>query len=61
MKKMKYKKCCICGTLVKDGNAILKKLGLQYYCKKKECQERFIEDAGDLPEDYDEILYGLDF
>lgn len=47
-------KCCVCGELVKRGNSIYKKYVSVYYCKKKECQERFIEDAGERPEsDYD--------
>lgn len=50
MKKIKNKKCCICGAWVKNANGIYVKYGHKYYCKKKECQERFIEDAGDLPE-----------
>jgi len=46
--------CCICGKLVKPGNAIHNERGYFYYCKKKECQKRFIEDAGERPEsDYD--------
>uniref|UniRef100_A0A6M3JYP3 Uncharacterized protein n=1 Tax=viral metagenome TaxID=1070528 RepID=A0A6M3JYP3_9ZZZZ len=44
-------KCCICGQKVKTNkvNGIYSKFGLRYYCKKYECQVRFIEDAGDPP------------
>ncbi len=56
MKKIKNKKCCICDTLVKNAYGIYGKFGIKYYCNKKECYERFIEDAGDLPIDYDEII-----
>ena len=49
--------CCICGELAKRSNSIYKKFGSLYYCKKKECQKRFIEDAGERPEDEEEFYY----
>lgn len=49
-------KCWICGKDVKDKevNGIYRN-GLKLYCKKKDCQKRFIEDAGDPPDEPDEF------
>lgn len=44
-------KCFICGKKGKKMNGIYGKYGMKYYCKKKLCQQRFIEDAGDPPDD----------
>ena len=46
------KKCWSCGEEVdpKEANGIYGKYGHRWYCKKPECQERFIEDAGDPPD-----------
>jgi len=45
-------KCSCCGEEVDPHkcNGIYKKGSHKYYCKKKKCQERFIEDAGDPPD-----------
>ncbi len=58
-------KCWICNQEIipKKANAIYSHSSLRYYCKDKDCQKRFIEDAGDPPpepEDYipdDHMLY----
>ena len=52
--KIYKSKCCVCGDKYFPGdmNGIYKNSGHFYYCHKKKCQERFIEDAGDIPEDY---------
>jgi len=44
--------CFICGRkyFPDEMNGIYKNSGHHYYCHKKECQKRFIEDAGDFPE-----------
>jgi len=44
-------KCYICGKKVnpKTANAIYAQNGLRYYCKNRDCHERFIEDAGESP------------
>ncbi len=44
-------KCCVCGKVIdpKKDNGIYGYYGLKYYCKKLDCQKRFIEDAGDPP------------
>jgi len=49
VKKPKVK-CCICGDkhYPTNMNGIYRKTGHDYYCHKKNCQERLIEDAGDL-------------
>ena len=50
-------KCFICGETVdpKNANGIYNQYGHNYYCKDKDCQERFIENAGDPPcEPYEE-------
>lgn len=46
-------RCWICDKKINTSNAngIYTKGGLRYYCKDKECQERFIEDAGEAPEE----------
>ena len=45
-------KCYICDEPVdpKSANAIYSHVGERYYCKNEDCQERFIEDAGEMPE-----------
>ena len=53
--------CCVCGKkdFPNKMNGILNKYGHKYYCKKKLCQQRFIEDAGEIPdhENYDHVAF----
>lgn len=44
--------CSVCSKkdFPKKMNGIYGKYGHKYYCKKKLCQQRFIEDAGDPPD-----------
>ena len=46
-------KCWICRKEInpKEANGIYTRYGHRYYCKDPECQERFMEDAGDPPEE----------
>ncbi len=46
-------KCYICDQEVEEANGIYRD-GLKLYCKDKHCQKRFIEDAGDPPDEPDE-------
>lgn len=51
--------CCVCSerTDPKKANGIHGRGGTQYYCKKKRCQEQFIEDAGERPYDEEDYAY----
>ena len=51
-------KCWVCRKEIdpKKVNGIYTKYGIHYYCKNEDCQERFIEDAGDPPEEEFESL-----
>lgn len=42
--------CSVCGKKDWLGsmNGVYRNSGLRYYCHRKECQERFMEDAGDV-------------
>lgn len=44
-------KCWICRERVdpRQCNGIYGEYGHRYYCQDEDCQERFIEDAGDPP------------
>ena len=46
-------KCWSCGKEVdpKKSYGIYSHLGHKYYCDDPRCQERFIEDAGDPPDE----------
>ena len=46
-----FAKCSVCGELKPTSkmNGIYR-YGLKYYCKHKDCQERFYEDAGNPPD-----------
>lgn len=49
---MKKCKCCD-DEIIGPANSIYRK-GSVYYCQKPGCQEMFIEDAGDPPDNWGE-------
>ena len=52
-------KCFVCREPVnpREVNSIYGPYGHRYYCQDEDCQERFLEDAGDPPmEDFDANL-----
>ena len=49
------RKCCYCGFETdEEMNGIYSIYGFRYYCKSEVCQQKFIEDAGEPPEDWGE-------
>lgn len=45
-------KCDNCGEYSSNINKVLRRSGMRNYCKKKECQQAFHDDAGDPPDEY---------
>lgn len=48
--------CCNEEVNLKECNGVFRKHH-RYYCQKEECQEAFIEDAGDRPTDEEDFIY----